>query len=45
MILYKMIDLYAILAMTFNSFLVVTLVIYIIEIPNFYFLAMPLTWF
>ena len=35
MIFYKMIDLYAILAMTFNSFVVV--VIYIIEIPSFYF--------
>ena len=34
-----MIDLYVILAMPFNSFLVV--VIYIIEIPSF-FLAMPL---
>ena len=31
----KMIDLYVILAMPFNSFLVV--VIYIIEIPSFYF--------
>ena len=33
-----MIDLYVILAMPFNSFLV----IYIIEIPSFYFVAMPL---
>ena len=33
--LYKMIDLYVILAMPFISFLVV--VIYIIEIPSFYF--------
>ena len=31
----KMIDLYVLLAMPFNSFLVV--VIYIIEIPSFYF--------
>ena len=33
--MYKMIDLYVILAMPFNSFLVV--VIYIIELPSFYF--------
>ena len=33
-VMYKLIDLYVILAMPFNSFLVV--VIYIIEIPSFY---------